>query len=294
MLQSKNDNPAGNRGFFIFAHYLAICNHKIMIRTINFLDIEIRYSDTGAGTPVVLLHGYLESLEVWDGFAEKLSENFRVISPDLPGHGKSGTLGEVHSMELLSDSVIAVLDHCRADKCFVAGHSMGGYTGLAMLEKYPGRLSGLCLLHSHPFPDTKQVMNNRCREIVLVNQGKKELISRLNIPKAFASENLEPLKAEVERATGIALMTPGEGIIASLNGMMQRPSREKVLRETELPVMVIAGKHDNYISFENIAKKIPLPGKSRFVALENSGHIGFLEEPDQVVEALAGFIRDFS
>lgn len=265
-----------------------------MIKTTNFGNITVRYSDTGTGIPVVLLHGYLESLDIWDGFAEKLSESFRVICPDLPGHGKSGILGDSHSMESLADSVIAVLDHCQVAKCFIAGHSMGGYTGLAMLEKHAGRLTGLCLFHSHPFPDTKQVMNNRCREIVLVNQGKKELISRLNIPKAFAPDNLDQLKTEVERATNIALMTPGEGIIASLNGMMQRPSREKVLRETDLPVLVIAGKHDNYISFENVAKKIPLPGKSGFVVLEGSGHIGFLEEPEKAVKELAGFINAFA
>jgi pimeloyl-ACP methyl ester carboxylesterase len=262
-----------------------------MIKTIDFLNDKIRYSDTGAGIPLVLLHGYLESLDIWTGFVEKLPENLRLICPDLPGHGKSATFGGSHGMELLADSVIAVLDHCGADKCFIAGHSMGGYAGLAMLEKYPGRLLGLCLLHSHPFPDTKQVMNNRCREIVLVRQGKKELISRLNIPRAFAPHNLESMKTEVERATAVALTTPDEGIIASLNGMMQRPSREKLLRETALPVLVIAGKHDNYISFENVALKIPLPGNSRFLALENSGHIGFLEEPDKVAEILAGFIR---
>jgi pimeloyl-ACP methyl ester carboxylesterase len=264
-----------------------------MIRTVDFLNDRIRYSDAGNGVPLVLLHGYLESLEIWKGFVEKLPGNLRLVCPDLPGHGESAITGEAQGMELIADSVIAVLDHCGVDKCFVAGHSMGGYAGLAMLEKYPGRLLGLCLLHSHPFPDTKQVMNNRCREMVLVRQGKKELISRLNIPRAFASDNLESMKAEVERATAIALMTPGEGIIACLEGMMQRPSREKVLRESALPVLVIAGKHDNYISFENVAMKIPLPGRSQFVSLENSGHMGFLEEPDKVAETLAGFISKY-
>jgi pimeloyl-ACP methyl ester carboxylesterase len=102
-----------------------------------------------------LLHGYLESLEIWDGFAEKLSENFRVICPDLPGHGKSGILGDSHSMELLSDSVIAVLDHCQVTRCFITGHSMGGYTGLAMLEKHAGRLTGSVSVSFPSFPGYK-------------------------------------------------------------------------------------------------------------------------------------------
>lgn len=261
-----------------------------MINTIPFSGTRIRFSDEGSGTAVVLLHGYLESLEIWNGFAGVLSEKFRVIRPDLPGHGKSGILGDIHSMEKLADAVIAVLDHCRIAKCFIIGHSMGGYCGLAMLKLYPERLNGLCLFHSHPLPDTKQTMNNRCREIVLVRQGKKELISRINIPKAFASENLEALGSEVERATQIALSTPDDGIIACLNGMMQRPSREKLLREASIPVMVIAGKHDNYISFDDVAAKISLPERSEFVILERSGHIGFVEEPERSARAISDFV----
>ncbi len=263
-----------------------------MIKTVVFENIEIKFSDKGSGTTLMLLHGYLESLEIWDGLAEKLSENFRVICPDLPGHGKSGILGEVHTMEKLAEGVLAVLDHCGIEKCFVAGHSMGGYTGLAMLENHSRRLNGLCLFHSHPFPDTKKTMNNRCREIVLVNQGKKELISRINIPKAFARENLESLRSEVQRATQIAIGTPDEGIIACLYGMMQRPSREKVLSKTNIPVLVIAGKHDDYISYDDVATKIPLSENSNFVTLENSGHIGFLEEPEKSLKALSDFVRE--
>ncbi len=262
-----------------------------MITSIPFEGTSVRFSDKGAGRPLVLLHGYLESLEIWNGFNDILAEEFRVISPDLPGHGRSGILGEVHPMEKLAEAVIAVLDHCQIEKCFVAGHSMGGYTALAMLENYPDRLEGLCLFHSHPFPDTKKVMSNRCREIVLVNQGKKELISKLNIPKAFAPKNVELLKHEVERATMIAQGTPDKGIIACLNGMMERPSRVSILKKATIPVLLIAGKHDSYISFEEVAQKISLPEKSEFVVLENSGHIGFLEEPEKSVETITGFIK---
>ena len=261
-----------------------------MIRTIPYAGTELCFSEKGSGQAVVLLHGYLESLHIWGDFAEKLSGSFRVICQDLPGHGKSGILGEVHSMEKLAESVVAVLDHCNIGKCILTGHSMGGYSGLAMLENYPERLGGLCLFHSHPFPDTEQVRQNRCREIELVNQGKKELISKINIPKAFASGNVALMKAEVDRATEIAVSTPDEGIIACLKGMMARPSREKLLSETTLPVLLIAGKHDNYIPFESAVKEIRLPAGALFLALENSGHIGFLEETEKSVSAIKDFV----
>lgn len=260
-----------------------------MIKTIPFTNTEVRFSDNGKGAAIILLHGYLESLNIWDGFANILHDRYRVLCPDLPGHGKSGIIGEVHSMEKMAESVLAVIDHCGIDKCFIIGHSMGGYCGLAFMELFPERLNGLCLFHSHPFPDTKQIMNNRCREIVLVNQGRKELISKINIPKAFAPHNVDMLKSEVQRATEIAISNPDNGIIACLNGMMQRPSRENLLAETGTPVLLIAGKHDNYISFDEVAKKIRLPEGASFVTLDSSGHIGFLEEPQKA----AGTINDF-
>jgi pimeloyl-ACP methyl ester carboxylesterase len=262
-----------------------------MIKTIPFGKTNIQFSDTGSGTVLVLLHGYLESMEIWEDFAAEFSGNYRVICPDLPGHGKSGVVGEVHGMDKLAKSVITILDHCGIDKCFVAGHSMGGYTALAMLEYFPERLLGLCLFHSHPFPDTKQTRQNRCREIVLVNQGRKELISKINIPKAFATESCESFRPEITRATNIAIKTPDAGIIACLKGMMERPSREKVLSETNLPVLVIAGKHDNYIDYETIARSIPLPSNAEFVTLEKSGHIGFIEEKEKSASAISDFIR---
>jgi pimeloyl-ACP methyl ester carboxylesterase len=261
-----------------------------MIHTIPFANTNIQFSDNGSGSPLVLLHGYLESLHIWNGFAELLQDNFRVICPDLPGHGKSGVIGEVHGMDKMAGSVKAILDHLGIEKCFITGHSMGGYTGLAFLEYFPERLSGLCLLHSHPFPDTKQVRQNRCREIVLVNQGRKELISKINIPKAFASHNTDTLKPEIERATRIAISTPDNGIIACLKGMMERPSREKILADTSLPVLLIAGKHDNYIDYENVSKNITLPSNGKFITLEDSGHIGFLEEREKTASAIAGFM----
>ena len=63
-----------------------------MISTVEYHDSFIRYSDLGYGDPVVLMHGYLESLEIWDGFADELSADYRVICVDLPGPGRSARL----------------------------------------------------------------------------------------------------------------------------------------------------------------------------------------------------------
>ena len=81
-----------------------------MISTVEYKDTFIRYTDEGYGDPVVFLHGYLESLEIWDGFAGELSADYRVICVDLPGHGRSGMFSTVDTMAIMADSVKHVLE----------------------------------------------------------------------------------------------------------------------------------------------------------------------------------------
>jgi pimeloyl-ACP methyl ester carboxylesterase len=176
----------------------------------------------GEGIPIVLLHGYLESLHIWDDFAALLQNHCRVIRMDLPGHGKSGIVAGIHTMEIMAESVIAILDALSVDTFFLAGHSMGGYVALAVAESNIKRLRGFCLIHSTPFSDTEEKKTNRDREIKLVQHGKKDRIINVNIPKGFADDNLEKFRIEVEKAKLIAYETSEEGIISALEGMKQR------------------------------------------------------------------------
>jgi len=261
-----------------------------MDNTIEYKNTTIRFRDEGKGPVIVLLHGYLESLEIWSEFSIDLAEFCRVVSIDLPGHGKSGVFGKVHTMELLAQSVKSVMDFLNTGKYFMVGHSLGGYVTLAFLELFPEYLSGLSLFHSHSLADSNEVIKNRNREKRLVKNGKKDLIYAVNIPKAFAIVNLEEFSEQVDYAKEIASDISGEGIIAILNGMIERPDRSDILARTSLPFLWILGKKDNYIPYEAIVKKVELPKHGKLIALENSGHMGFMEEKQQSIKAILNFL----
>ncbi len=261
-----------------------------MFDRINFKNSSIRYKCEGSGTAVVLLHGYLESLNIWDKFSKKLSEKFRVISIDLPGHGQSGILADIHTMELMAGAVESVLNNLNVDKCVLIGHSLGGYVTLAFAVSYPERLYGYSLFHSTPFPDTDEKKQDRNREAELINQGKKDLIFKTNVPKAFADDNLEILKSEVDRAIKIAYDTPEKGIKAILEGMKIRFDRHEELMNSKIPVMVILGEKDNYITFDIVKDRITLNDKGEIFVLHNSGHMGFIEEPEKSLMAVTSFV----
>jgi pimeloyl-ACP methyl ester carboxylesterase len=257
-----------------------------------FRQGRINYTDSGAGTVIVLLHGYLESSEVWNGFKDRLATEFRVISVDLPGHGLSDVYGEVHTMEFMASAIRELLDNLKLKKVFLAGHSLGGYVTLAFLELFPDYLSGYCLFHSQPFADTPEAIEKRKREIGIVKAGKKDLMYPDNVIRMFATSNLEKYSGALQRSKEIASQIPGDGIVAVLNGMIARPSRLQVMEQNMIPCLWILGLMDNYIPCEQIQSKVNLPADARVIVLENSGHMGFIEEEDKAVEVVTEFIRE--
>ena len=261
-----------------------------MEKRTEFSGKNIYYETLGSGMPLVLLHGYLESLRIWDGFAEELAKSFKIIAVDLPGHGRSEVLGDTHTMEDMTDVVKQVIaETVPGERVLLTGHSLGGYVSLAFVERYPELLTGFCLFHSHPLADSEEVKKNRMREIGLVEAGKKELICQVNIPRAFAEENVEKFRKEVVWATEIAKHTPDRGIQAMLRGMMLRPDRRDVLEKGNVPALWILGKGDRYILYDKIIQAVHPSGNVAVSVLEHSGHMGFIEEKAVSLKIITGF-----
>ena len=171
------------------------------------------------------------------------------------------------------------------------GHSMGGYITLMFHKLFPEKLLGFSLFHSHPFSDSEETKKKRMREIDFVKRDKKDLIAKFNIPNAFADNNLNILKDKIQNSISIALNTETEGIIANLKAMMNRPDLSESLAKSNIPFLCIVGKHDNYINFETVVPTIKLPQTSEFHILENSGHMGFIEEEEKSIQIINRFIN---
>ncbi len=255
-------------------------------------------SGSGSGSPcnsasaprmVVLLHGYLENLNVWDEVTGLLQAHLRVIAPDLPGHGISEVRPPEHSMEFLADVVYDALVAAGVSKCTVVGHSMGGYVALALAELHPEILDGLVLLSSTPNADPPEKLRDREREIAIVQGGKKELLSRTAPALGFAPQNRARFADEIEDLAELTMLTEDDGIMALLRGMASRPDRNAMLRELPVPQLFILGRHDERITPDTAAAMIAAQPQARVVWLEGSGHNGHLEEPRAVAQAILQF-----
>ncbi len=253
----------------------------------------VRVSDTVKGDrAIVLLHGYLESLDVWDEFTKLLAPHARVMAIDLPGHGISEVKGEVHIMSFLADVVYGAMQELGVGKALIVGHSMGGYVALEFINRHPEAATGIVLLHSGPNPDNEEKRENRRREIALIEAGKKELIARAFPHVGFAPQNRERMAAEIEDLSEQIVLTEDEGIIAMLNGMSERADMNDMLRASKVPQMAILGRHDEYIPQEAADTLVRNHPQMKVVWLENSGHMGFAEEPEKTAEAIIGFLTE--
>jgi len=114
---------------------------------------------------LVLLHGFMENISIWSDLEKHLSKDFTLLKIDLPGHGQSDILAEVHTMEMMAEEVKKVLDHQNLNKIHLLGHSMGGYVSLAFAEKFPEYLKSLTLFFSTYFPDDAEKKKNSVSKV---------------------------------------------------------------------------------------------------------------------------------
>ena len=250
-------------------------------------DTPLHIADTERGDRcVVLLHGYLESMIVWDEFVDLLKDKVRVVTLDLPGHGISNVIGEVHTMEYLAKCVGDAMIALGIEHYSVVGHSMGGYVSLAMLDNYRDHIDSIVLLSSTTSADSQEKCDRRRREIELIKAGKKNTLARLVPHAGFAPENIKRLADYIEDISELILMTEDEGVIAILGGMIERKSRGEDLLKSGIAHMFIFGRHDYYIPEDVAQEMIDADPTARVVWLEHSGHMGFIEEPELTANAI--------
>lgn len=261
-----------------------------MIKYFEFRKIKIRYSDKGKGRAIVLIHGFPGSLDIWNTFSESLAKHFRVIAIDLPGFGESPPIGYIHSMELFAECIKQLIDKLNYRKYVLCGHSMGGYVALAFAELYTKNVSGISLFHSNAFADSEEKKKDRTRAIELVKHDAKHYVSEL-VNKLFAEANKETHKNAIEHIRKICLGTTKEGIINALGGMRDRKDRTSILKTANYPIQFILGKKDAVMPFDALIKQVDLCKHPVITTLENSGHMGFIEEMERSQKALLRFTR---
>ncbi|MEH7415386.1 alpha/beta hydrolase [Neobacillus drentensis] len=257
-------------------------------KSTSLTNSTITYIDEGEGKPIVLLHGFCGSSEYWSEVIPGLSKNYRIIAPDLPGHGGSTTSLKNYSISDIADIMNEFLGELDVEKVTMFGHSLGGYITLAFAEKYGHSLNGFSLVHSTAFPDSEEAKQGRSTNIEKVKKdGIKTLIDGL-VPKLFSPDHLE--EQYIESAKQIGYRTPSEGAIHTLSAMRDRPDRNSVLEAASLPVLLIAGEKDQIIPAEKTFSVSKANIKQTII--KDSGHMSMYEQPDELIAVIKDFMEN--
>lgn len=235
---------------------------------------------------VVLLHGFCENNTCFNKQVFFLQHHFKVITIDLPGFGLSDPETGI-TMATMAEKVKMVLAGLNIKNCIIIGHSMGGYVTLEFAKKFPDFTDGFGLIHSTATADTTEKKQKRKQTIHFIqNNGKQEFISNF-----FPSLFVEPTKKTemLEEAIKQGMTSCTQGIIDAAKAMMKREKNCEVLANALVPVFFAIGKHDTLINEIDLMYQAQLPAISKICYLENSAHMGQVEEPDKLNNALLDY-----
>lgn len=236
---------------------------------------------------ILLLHGFLESQEIWAEIKKDLSTDYQVLTPDLLGHGTAETIAEIHTMEMMAEKLHSQLAE-NQEKNILVGHSMGGYVALAFAEMFPEKVSGIILMNSTTLPDSEEKKENRERVVKIIDKDKSFFV-RNAITNLFGEKNKIIFEKEREKLIEIAMKTPNEGIKSASLGMKNRPDRTQILKSLEIPKHFIIGKNDALIPFETLIDVANQTNAS--YSLLDGGHLSYIENQADTISILRNFIE---
>lgn len=263
--------------------------------------IPVHINDSkGEGPVLLLLHGYMETLYIFNEFAEQMEKNFRVISFDAPGHGLSGSNPQINTIDFSGSVALDVLRICSVTgKVYIAGHSMGGYISLAATklyladpERYSFTLAGLVLLNSNPYSDSQQRKDERIDEIRMLGEDKLCDMADIGIPRMFHESSLRRLDEKILETVEICQTHDPSGIAASIRGLIERDDYSSFVKEYSpvFPMLFIVGDSDRFCSpsmIDDMQKSFP---DVSFRIIPGTGHCSFLEN----LPLTTAFVRIFA
>ncbi len=244
---------------------------------------NIYYEAYGNGPAMVLLHGFLESSTIWKNYVTPLSEKYTVIIIDLPGHGKSETITEAHTMELMAKVINELLLSLKISQAILVGHSMGGYISLAFTELFEEKVLKLILLNSTTEADTEERKLNRSRAVKIIQHEKNSFLS-MAIANLFSPTSRLSFATEIKTLIKEAQGFSPQGIIANIKGMRDREDRSHILKSFSKEKWIICGTEDSIVPLST-SKVISERTNSNLIILSGS-HMSWLESEAEIVKFL--------
>lgn len=249
---------------------------------------ELHALVTGAGDrALVLLHGYPFDHSMWQPQIRDLSEETRILAPDLRGLGKSELKrGEIATMTTYAQDVIAWMNAVEMQRAVVAGLSMGGYIAFEIWRRARERVAGLVLLDAKAEPDSAEAKAARDRAKQDIARGGMEAVCESMLQGVLGKTTRATRAGVVEHVRRMILSTNPDGAIAALGALRDRPSSISDLPGIDVSTIVAVGEEDELTPVAASQTMAAAIHGAELRIVPRSGHVSSLEAPAEVTRAL--------
>ena len=255
------------------------------------MTTPLAYAEQGPGTPVVLLHAFPLSGQMWRQDAARLASVCRVITPDLPGFGRSPRLA-VPSMAAMAQAVHDLLEQLGLRQpVILGGLSMGGYVAFEFLRQFPARVKALALCSTKAAPDSPNQRQGRFKLIERLRLEGLKALPQVMLPKLIgrtSAANQPSVVAEVER---LILAADLDGVIDAVRAMAERADSRSLLSSIACPTLVVAGSEDQLIPAEESRRMAEAIQGAELQIIPATGHLTNLEQPEAFHAAVEPWLR---
>ena len=248
-------------------------------------DIQISYNDAGSGeagsgVPLVLLHAFPLSHQMWREQIAEFSPDYRIIAPDARGFGESSAFKGEPSLSVVARDVAALLDELSVTQPMIlCGLSMGGYTALEFARQFPRRLAGLILADTRADADSDEAKQGRDEMIEFAHHHTGEDVAEKMLPKLLGQTTRAHNLAVALRVRELARPLTGANAAAMIEALKNRPDSTDLLSEIGVPTLIVGGTQDALCPPDVMgAMAAQIPG-ARHETIRDAGHLSNLEAP---------------
>jgi len=249
-------------------------------------DAEIAYEVLGKGSEVVLLHPFPANSGIWQPAAELLASRYRVILPDLRGHGDSTPGDGPATMDKHAADLVRVCDDAGVSRAVFVGVSIGGYVLFEFWRRHRERVAALGLSDTRAAADTEEARNLRLNAADDVEKHGPDDFIAAQVPRLLGESTLSARPDLIDRAREMMRKMTVKGIAAAQRGMAARPDSTSTISSINVPTLLVFGDEDRLTTpAEGRTMQQAIAGSS-FHLIPRAGHYAVFERHEDAVRIL--------